>query len=164
MEPRLKTSTKWTPFPEELLKQIHEVVEVSFADYDIGTGRFTVEGAIYPTEILLRIGFNRPSQLRQDNFEVSLKYDPEKEKGLDQIFLMVDFLGQTWMNFLEDEPESEDLPRQWSPNVFEKRPIFLRYTSVNTNLEKQADELLNQGGKQLIYGKDTDPESHADLH
>jgi len=153
MEPRLKTSTKWTPFPTELLEQIQAVVENFFEDYEIENGQFVVDGAIYPTEILLQIGITRPGQLRQDNFIASLEYDSKNEKPMELINLMSDFLGEVWVHFLEDEPEYEDLPRQWQANTFEKKPIYLRYTSENTSLEKQADALLGID-KSLVYGDD----------
>ncbi len=153
MEPRLKTSKKWTPYPAELLGQIREVVEVFFADYEVGDGKFMIEGEIYPEEILLRIGISRPGQLRQDNFEASLQYDSQKDKSMDLINIMTDFLGEAWINFLEDEPEIEDLPRQWQKNNFEKREIYLRYTTNNTDLEAQANALLGED-KSLVYGED----------
>lgn len=163
MDPRLKTSTKWTPFPVELSAQIAEVLVESFADYDLG-GKFVVEGAIYPQELLLRIGLHKPGRLRQDNFEASLEYVPEvadlenedpeaktPSKTIDLIHVMVDFLGQVWESFLEDEPEFEEMPLGWVEHRFEKQVISLRYTSVNSDLEKQADELLKTYEKKLVH-------------
>ena len=158
MDPRLKTSTKWTAYPEELLQQIQDVVHGFFEDYDLGNGRFVINGAIYPEEILLRIGVNEPGRLQQDNFEASLEYDSKNEKALDLIHVMADFLGETWIQFLEDEPEPESLPRPWQENNFQGKKIFLRYTTVNTELERQADELLNESDKRLVYGDDQLPD------
>ncbi len=159
MEPRLKTSKKWTSYPKELQEQIREVVEVFFADYDVGDGRFVIDGSIYPEEILLRIGITRPGQLRQDNFEASMQFDPKVDKAFDLIHVLTDFLGEAWINFLEDAPEDEDLPRQWQKNTFEKREIYLKYSTVNTDLEEQANRLLQEDEKKLVYGEDDDLES-----
>ncbi|MCC6138664.1 MAG: hypothetical protein IT287_08520 [Bdellovibrionaceae bacterium] len=163
MDPRLKTSTKWTPFPLELSAQIADVMTESFADYDLG-GKFVVEGAIFPQELLLRIGLQQSGKLRQDNFEASLEYVPEvaaledteaeaptPSKTIELIHVMVDFLGQVWESFLEDEPELEEMPLGWLEHRFEKQVISLRYTSVNTDLEKQADELLKMYEKKLVH-------------
>lgn len=153
MEPRLKTSKKWTPYPTELTEQIREVVETFFADYDVQAGEFVIEGEIYPEEILLRIGMTQKGQLRQDNFEASLQYGPD-DKALELIHVMADFLGETWINYLEDAPEPEDLPRQWQENYFEKNKIYLRYTTVNTTLEAEANRLLQEANKSLVYEND----------
>ncbi len=151
MDTRLKSSTKWTPFPDELTAQIVTVMNESFADYDIG-GKFVVEGAIYPEEIILRIGLNKPNQLRQDNLEASVDYIAgSDDKAIEKIHLLVDFLGQAWETFLEDEPDVTELTQVWKEERFEKQVVFTRYTSVNSDLEKQADELLAQFEKKLVH-------------
>lgn len=163
MEPRLKSSKKWTPYPKELTEQIREVVEVFFADYETNNGKFIIEGEIYPEEVLLRIGINRPGQLRQDNFEASLQYDVKQDKAIDLVHIMTDFLGEAWINFLEDEPELSELPLIWQENIFEKRKIYLRYTSANTELEAEANRLLAIEEKKLVYGEDSPDEELLDL-
>lgn len=163
MEPRLKSSTQWTAFPVELIQQITEVAEDHFSDYEKEDRKFIAEGRIYPTEILLRLGLTAPKGLlRQDNFEASLQYDPEKEKALDQIHLIVDFLAETWATFFEDAPENEDLPRLWNEQIFEKKPIYLRYSTENTDLEKQANALLQLDDKQLVYGEMSADQEESD--
>lgn len=150
MEPRLKTSIKWSPFPEELLKQIEEVFKQSFEDYDLG-GEFIAEGAIYPEELLLRVGLTKNNQLRQRNLEASVQYNAEEEKPLEKIHMLVDFLGQVWESYLEDEPEDEEMSLQWVEERFKKDSVFLKYSTVNSNLEKQADQLLEMFEKKLIH-------------
>lgn len=150
MEPRLKTSTKWSPFPMELSTQIKDVLMEGFSDFDLN-GTFVVDGLICPGEIVLRIGLNKNNMLRQDNFEASLEYSGEEDKAIEIIHIMVDFLGHIWETFLEDEPELEDMPLGWVEHRFQKSQIFLRYTSVNTALEKQADEILNAFEKKLVH-------------
>ncbi len=154
MEPRLKTSTQWTPFPEEFTAQIIEVAEDHYSDYEKQGRQFTAEGRIYGNEILLRLGLKAAKGLlRQDNFEASLQFDPKKEKAIDQIHFAVDFLAETWEKYFENTPENEDLPRLWTEHVFEKRNIYLRYSSENTDLEQQANALLQIADKQLFYGE-----------
>jgi hypothetical protein len=154
MEPRLKSSTQWTAFPEELTQQIIEAAEDHFSDYEKGDRHFVAEGRIYSNEIVLRMGLTAPKgYLRQDNFEASLEYDPLKVKPLEEIHLLVDFLAETWASFFEDAPEREDLPILWTPHTFEKNNLFLRYSSENTDLEKQANALLQIDDKQLVYGE-----------
>ena len=153
MEPRLKTSKKWTSYPPELTEQIREVFEVFFADYELENGHFVVDGRIYPEEILLRIGIARPGQLRQDNFEASLEFRKE-EKALELIHVMADFLGEIFVNFLEDAPALSELPLLWQENSFNKKTIFLRYSSENTSLAIEANRLLDEETKRLVYGAD----------
>ncbi len=154
MEPRLKTSTQWTSFPEELIQQIIEAAEDHFSDYEKGDRSFIAEGRIYPSEIVLRMGLTAPKgQLRQDNFEASMEYDVLKVKALDEIHFLVDFLAETWATFFEDAPEDQDLSRLWLEHTFEKKPIYLRYNTENTDLEKLANELLKTDEKQLVYGE-----------
>lgn len=161
MDPRLKTSTKWSPFPADLITQIEEVFAESFEDYDLG-GKFTAEGAIYKEELLLRVGLPKTNQLRQDNFEASIQYNPEEEKATDKINMLVDFLGQVWETYLEDEPEQEDLPIHWREERFEKDTVFLKYTTVNSSLEAQADKLLEMYDDNLVRdSKDAEDELTA---
>ncbi len=153
MEPRLKTSLKWSPFPTKLCQQIGDVMAEAFSDYELN-GKFVADGIICPNEVVLRIGLQKDKRLRQDNFEASIEYSGEDEKAIEQIHLMVDFLGHTWETFLEDEPELEDMPKDWVEHRFEKSVIFLRYNSVNADLEKQADELLKAYEKKLLHEKE----------
>lgn len=153
LQPRLAQSQQWTPFPDELLQQIQDVFSSFFEEYDLENGQFKVDGAIYAGEILLSVGLTKPGRLRQDNFEASMEYNAEKEKTLTEIHKVIDFLGQTWQDYLEEPPEDETLPRQWTEHTFEKKKIFLKYSSVNFDLEREADKLLEQYEKKLVYGE-----------
>lgn len=161
MEPRLKTSIKWSPFPEELIGQIEEVFKQSFEDYDLN-GQFIAEGAIYPEELLLRVGLTKNNQLRQRNLEASIQYNPEEEKPLEKIHVLVDFLGQVWESYLEDEPEDSEMSLTWVEERFKKDSVFLKFSTVNSNLEKQADQLLEMFEKKLVHVDESiDDESYA---
>lgn len=155
MNPRLKTSTQWTPFPEELALQIQEVLSERFAkDYDIESFDFVVQGRIYKEEILLRTGLNSTKQLKQPNFELSLQFDPKKDKVFEVIHKSMDLIDSLWENFLEEDMEDTDLPRQWTSLVFGNLSTHYLYSTTNTELEKQADILLENYEKKLVYDED----------
>lgn len=162
MDARLKTSTKWTPFPDELNQQIQDVMNASFEDYDLG-GKFVVEGAIFPEEMVLRIGLTKANQLRQDNLEASIDYSGDADKAVDKIHVLVDFLGQAWETFLEEEPDVTELSLDWKEDRFEKQTVFLRYSSVNSTLEKQADEMLALFEKRLVHESEEDEQTEKEL-
>ena len=152
MEPRLKNSVKWSPFPEELTLQITEVMEEGFSDeYGLDTHQFVIEGRIYSQEILLRVGLTVDHQLKQHNFEFSFEFDPEKEKLLEHIRESMDLVGHIWREFLEEDMEDEDMPRTWKNLSMGNNIYYYRYSTVNTALEKQADILLNQHEKKLVH-------------
>lgn len=163
MDPRLKSSTKWTPFPEELCQQIYDVFTENFADYDL-TGRFVVEGKIYPEELWLRVGLNDPNRLRQDNFEASMEYGAEDDKAIERIHLLVDLLGEIWKDFLEGDAEEDmEPPRTWQPQRFEKQDLFFRYSTVNSDLEKQAEALLQLDEKRLVHESAEEDDMDAEM-
>jgi hypothetical protein len=151
MQPRLASSITWTSFPEELIGQIKDVFTGFFEDYDLDGREFRVEGAIYPNEILLRVGLGKSINIRQHNFEASLEYKAAKENVLAEIHTAIDFLGATWQDYLEEPKEIEELPDTWVENTFEKKKIYLRHTSVNTDLEQEADRILEAYEKKLVY-------------
>src|SRR5258708_4434002 len=63
MEPRLSTSRKWTPLPEELIKQIRSVFKQNFKA-QIGTGSIEANGKIFPEEIMVSVGFREKDALK----------------------------------------------------------------------------------------------------
>lgn len=100
-----------------------------------------VEGRIYSHEIGLRVGFRQATELRQNNFEVSLDFDPSKENALEQIYRLIDVLAVVMNEYFEGKPSST-LPTFWKEIQFEGRPVFFQFTTVNTDLEAVADEIL----------------------
>ncbi len=89
MNPRKKESKKWSPVPPELSKQIKAVFEENFKTQLDGKA-LTVEGRIYPTEIIMRIGINRKGELRFNNFEVSVDHSIKEQNTISQIHVAVD--------------------------------------------------------------------------
>ena len=146
MKPRLKTSSKWTAFPAELTLQIAEIFKQNFGP-QLPKAQFIVEGQIYPREILLRVGYVEKGRLVQNNFEVSLEYATDKgENAINAIHLCVDAAGSMVQEFLDNSTSEEEveLPRIWTEYPFQEKKIFLQYSTVNTNLEAQADALLGE--------------------
>lgn len=167
MEPRNKNSKKWTAFPAEFIDQIRGVFAESFKA-SLGGAILAVEGRIYDHEINLRVGFRQPNELRQNNFEVSLDFDPAKENALEQIYRLIDLLAVVMNEFFEGKPESS-FPTYWKLIQFEGRDLHFQFSTVNTDLEAAADQLL--GEKHLgLYNEDRkdpkpeDPQGSPTLH
>lgn len=159
MEPRLKTSTKWSPFPEELCQLAASSLHDRFdPDYDTEKAQFVVQGRIYQEEILGRFGLNIVGQLKQPNFEISLDFDPEKEKALDLIQKSMDVVDHLWTELFEDDLEDTELALLWQTMVFEGRTWYFRYSTVNTRLEVEADRLLEEYEKRLVYEDSAHPD------
>ncbi|MEK7356968.1 MAG: hypothetical protein AAB250_10995, partial [Bdellovibrionota bacterium] len=66
--PRLATSTKSTLVPPEFLAKVIGVFEKQFEV----EGEFIADGAIFPQELVLRVGYLEPGRLKQINFEASM--------------------------------------------------------------------------------------------
>lgn len=160
MEPRLKNSTQWSPFPQELTEQMAEALMDRFAEeYDLENGQFVVDGRIYKNEIVGLYGLRLDGQLKQHNFEISLEFDPEKQKALELIQQSMDVVEHLWTELLEDDLEDADLPRKWQTMPHNKVMYHFRYSTVNTDLEEQADRLLEEFEKKLVY----QTEDHSDF-
>ena len=140
MHPRKKQSKKWTAIPTEFLNQIKLVFQDNFKTH-LEDKTIKVDGRIYPTEILLRIGINRKGELRYNNFEVSLDHSSTKQDTVSQIHMAVDALGSLVFDYFENE-DNHELPYVWQEHPFESQKIWLQYTSENPDLEAEANKLL----------------------
>ena len=162
MHPRLPTSRKWTAFPTELKIQIQSVFKETFKDHIKG-GTVVSEGRIYPGEILVMIGYQPGSGLKQANFEVSVAYKKDKDNVLKMINLAVDAAGSLFEQYFTLADDSS-FPRVWLDVDFEGREIFIQYTTTNSKLEAEADKLLGEFATEgLTQGEwdaaeDMDPE------
>ena len=109
MQPRLKSSTKWTNLPQDVSAQIKNVVEQNFQK-ELGNARVIVEGRLYSQEIVLRVGYVEPGRLLQNNFEISMDYSPENENSaLDTIHILVDVAASLLTEHFAAEDELEEL-------------------------------------------------------
>lgn len=154
MHPRKKESKKWTKLPVDFSNQIRDVFEQSFKGH-LTNRKLQVEGRIYPTEILLRVGFNQSGELRYHNFEVSLEHSKEKQDTLPQIHLGVDAIASLMAEYFEDE-ENHEMPLVWQEYPFEKQKIWLQYTSVNQDIEAEANRLLGLTDDQELLNESED--------
>jgi hypothetical protein len=152
MEPRLKTSKKWTALPKELLEQIKAVFHENFGKETKG-GKLFTEGRVYPEELLFSIGFLPAKQLRQHNFEVSLPYNQKKDNVMKLIHIAVDAGASMFVQLFEEEDAVDQFPRTWQEVEFEGRKLYIQYTTDNTELDEEADRLLGTSkGKKLAEG------------
>lgn len=142
MEPRLSTSRKWTPLPEEFLGQIGSVFKQSFSSH-IGTGSIEIEGKIYPEEILISAGFREHKALKQSNWAVSIEYKRNKDNVLKLLHLAVDALASLFEQYFAAESD-QDFPRVWEEADFEGRKIYVEYNTINSSLESEADRILGE--------------------
>ena len=174
MIPRLSTSKTWTQFPPEFLEQIQEIVSETFEDNLIDGASLHLEGRIYQEEILFRLGIKMPGQLRQSNFEASAQYDPIEQNAKKTMHRCIEAAAAMMAEYFEfyyNEPSEEDsddenefdalengidFPREWTEFKFEGTPVFLQYSTLNTDLESEADRILGEHPDSLVNEKETD--------
>lgn len=154
MQPRLKTSKKWTAFPQEYQAQIETVFKENFS-VQLGQNKLVIEGRIYPEEVMLRVGINEKGRLTQANFEVSMNYDPKKKDAVDRIHNCIDAAASMMLEHFETDGEAE-FPRIWQEYPFQDQKIYLQYTTENTDLEAQANALLGEDEASLVIEEETE--------
>lgn len=162
MQPRLKSSTKWTNLPQDVASQIQNVFEQNFQK-ELGNARVIVEGRLYPQEIVLRVGYIEPGRLTQNNFEISMDYNPESENSaLDTIHILVDVAASLLTEHFEDNEGELEIPNIWTEFPFEEHKVWLQHSTENTSLEKQANELLGEWDDSLVQ-EISDEEAEEDI-
>lgn len=154
MNPRLKSSKKWTAFPREYTEQILNVFRENFGE-QLRDSKLVIEGRIYPEEVMLRVGIAKQGQLRQTNFEVSMDHSPKAKDTIERIHNCVDAAASMMMDFFENE-EGVDFPKTWKEYPFQEKTIYLQSSTENTELEAEADRLLglDDGGLLKESGDD----------
>lgn len=148
MKPRLLSSKKWTLFPKAYTTQIQSVFEEAFTE-QLKAGKLIVEGRIYPEEILLRVGYVESKRLVQNNFEVSMPYKTDKDNPVEKIHNCIDATASLMNEYFESEGQV-DFPRTWKNYDFDGKQIWVQYTTINTELEAEADRLLSAVEPSLI--------------
>jgi hypothetical protein len=148
MKPRLPQSKKWTALPKEYISQIEDVFQQGFAT-QLTKSKLIIEGRVYSEEITLRVGLLENGTIRQRNFEVSITYSPKKKDAVERIYNAID-AAASMMNEYFDDPEADDFPRAWKEYDFDQQKVFLQYSTVNTELESQADALLGETAEDLV--------------
>ncbi len=157
MQPRLKSSKKWTAFPSEYSEQIETVFKENFAK-QLSAGKLIIEGRIYPEEILLRVGLNEKGKLAQANFEVSMDSSPSKKDAVERIHNCIDAAASMMLEYFENDGDVE-FPRVWQEYPFQGQALYLQYSTENTDLEAQANALLGDDAEEaLVHEEDTEEE------
>ncbi len=151
MNPRKKESKKWTKLPTDFSNQIKTVFEQNFKPHLEGK-KLTVEGRIYPSEIVLRVGINQKGELRFNNFEVSLDHSKELQNAISQIHIGVDAIASLMVDYFENE-EDHEMPLVWQEYPFEKQTIWLQYSSENSDLEAEANKLLGLSAENTLLAE-----------
>lgn len=152
MNPRHTSSAKWTSLPDELLGQVKSIFEEAFGD-KLSKGKLMIEGRIYPQELLFRVGYLESGRLQQANFEISMDFNPQKQNALEQIHFAIDCAASMMEEYFE-LGSLEDFPRTWQPFSVQGKKAFLQVSTVNTNLEAEADRLLGELSDDLVQGED----------
>jgi hypothetical protein len=140
MQPRLSSSRKWSALPAEFLKQVQGVFEESFKK-EIDGGKVTVQGKIFPEEVLIRVTYKKAKSLKESGFDISVGYKQPKDNVLKILHMAVD-AGASLMEQLFTNEDDHDFPRTWEEVTFENRPIYVQYTTENGELETEANKLL----------------------
>lgn len=172
-EPRIKTSSNHKPqnIPAELLKMIKEVFSQKHASF-LENKELIAEGAIYPEEILVLVGFKNKESIRQFNFECSMDYS-EKDVGLDIIHKCIDAIDSMMSEYVEnykelsddsesvDESQGIEFPRNWSEFDFNKSKVFLKTSATNTEIERLTEAFLLENEARIEANLE---ENGQDLH
>ena len=159
MHPRLSSSVKWTALPKELIQQIRDIFKTAFKA-NLKNEKIMVEGRIYPEELLLRVGWVTPDSIRQANFETSIAFNPKKQNALQEIHFAIDVVA----SMIEEYFTSEDLdafPRHWEKFQAQGKEAFIQVSTINSELEAQADALLGELDDGLIHNTDMETEREA---
>lgn len=166
MTPRNPTSKNWTALPQEFCQKAASVLTQNFTA-EGEHGEFFVDGRIYPSEIIMRAGFIEKDRLKQTNFEVSMEHAPS-EPAMEKLFLGVDVLGsvfETHFEYLrEEEIDDVEYPVNWEEFDFDDTKVFLRFSTVNTRLEAEANKLLGLDANQELFVEDRDVTADALEH
>ena len=157
MNPRLKSSKKWTAFPKEYSEQIQTVFTENFAEH-FDEAELIVEGRIYQQEILLRVGFHQKGRLAQANFEVSMDYSQDKQDAVARIHNCIDAAASMMMEYFENDG-NVDFPYTWKEFPFQGQKLYLQYTTENSNLEAEANRLLGVEEDAMILEESEDEDA-----
>lgn len=159
MNPRLKSSKKWTAFPKEYLAQIQAVFKENFAAH-LEDAELVIEGRIYQQEIALRVGYHEKGRLAQANFEVSMNYSQEEKDAVDRINNCVDAAASMMLEYFENDGEV-DYPYVWKEYPFQGHKLYLQYSTENSNLEAEANRLLGLANEALLAEEDDSEDALA---
>ncbi len=162
MNPRLKSSTRWTHFPKEYQQEIAGVFKENFKT-NLKDSALSVEGRIYNKELILAVAFGEIKSISRNNFIVSMDFDVKNPEVLEKIHLAVDAIASLVADFFEKDQDNSDLPRHWQEVDFEKTRIYFMYSTENADLEREANQLLGENFGSLVEGSDADAVDALDV-
>lgn len=161
MQPRLKSSTRWTPLPQDVILQIRDLFKENFQN-ELKGADIIVEGRIYPQEICLRVGYLEKGRLAQYNFEVSMDYKlTQADSALKCLSHCVDAAGSLMAEHFDDPENPPELPYSWTESDFDGKKVWVQHSTVNSALEKEASQLLGEDDENLVQGEVDDTELEA---
>lgn len=161
MNPRTKTESKWTELPPDLKKQISTIFQQNFEKQIGATGEIRTDGRIYPKEIVLSVGIHKKGELRFHNFEVSIDHKNDKEKIVELIYLSVDAIASLMTEYFENDEDIE-LPYTWMQYPFQDQKVWLQFSTVNPDLEAEANKLLGLTNEEETLLKNAEAERSPD--
>lgn len=164
MNPRLSSSQKSTSFPKEYLDQIKDVFKQNFQERllskQLGT-ELLIDGRLFPEEVLFKVSIKVPHQLSQPSIEISMDCSPKNLDATDRINNCIDAAASFLTEYIELNGEAE-FPLFWTPFEFDKKEVFMQYSTANSDLEAEADRLLaaaNQDSDKAVmvdYGYESE--------
>ncbi len=155
MNPRLKSSKRWTHFPEEFADQIEKVFHDNFKSF-LMDRKIKVDGRIYPSEIMLRVEVLESKQLGHLNFGASIDYSTKDKNVIESIHTCVDAVASMLADHIEND--HTDFPRDWQEFPFDNKTIFLQFSTENSILEEKANELLGIKKDGILQGEELEDE------
>lgn len=147
-----------TRLPQDALKLITDTLKENFSEY-LADKPLAAEGYLYLEEILLRVGFKEKGAIRQFNFECSLDFNSEnKTEAMELLYVAVDAIQSMVHDYIEADGDIE-FPQNWTSFEFEGKTLWLKTSTVNTDLEAQADALL---GEEFLENQEKIDEEFVD--
>ncbi|MCX7978332.1 MAG: hypothetical protein N2578_04955, partial [Bdellovibrionaceae bacterium] len=139
---------QWTPLPKGFVAEVEGVFKEAFGQ-KIANGRLIIEGRIYPAELVFRLGYLEQGRLAQANFDISIEHSGDEKAIFDKIHTCVDAAGSLLLSWLEDEDFSA-YPLTWQEFPFEGERVFVKFTTENSELEREANQILGQEPVRLF--------------
>lgn len=175
--PRLLTSRQWSSLPTEFAFKVRDVFAKQFDD-EAKLGQFVVDGRIYASEITVRVGYLESGRLQQINFEASMDLLPDgksvsaletedpdlhfaknENQTMKLLYVCIDAIGSLMEEYFDVGGIDEmDVPNTWRAYEIEGETVYLQYSTVNTQLEAEADRLLGMSSSDArttgLYNED----------
>lgn len=136
---------KATSLPSDYTKVVKEVFETQFKD-SIQNKQFTIEGKIWPDEILFAASLGSTGSLKAVTVFCSVDFDPNASLPTAEELLAacVDVCGHFFQHFFQENPDPIDLrPLVWTPYEWSGRTAFVRVDQSNLQLDQMTEEWLN---------------------